>query len=53
MLWWILYVYLSLQVFITAGLLLLLLRHKLKASGNGADAQSARMQREDQRQAYQ
>lgn len=53
MLWWILYAYLSLQVFITAGLLLLLLRHKLKASDSVGNAPSARMQREDQKQAFQ
>jgi hypothetical protein len=53
MLWWILYVYLSLQVFIAAGILLLLLRAKLKASDRVGSAPSAQMQHEDQQQAYQ
>ncbi|MBB3447199.1 MULTISPECIES: hypothetical protein [unclassified Rhizobium] len=53
MLWWILYIYLSLQVFIAAGILLLLVRAKLKASESVGNARSAPMQREDQQQAYQ
>jgi len=47
MFWWILYAYLSLQAFILAGILLLLLRDKLAGVRSPAS-----MRREDQQQAY-
>jgi len=53
MLWWILYAYLSLQGFITAGILFLLLRDKLRASDRVTDDSTAPMRLEDQQQAYQ
>jgi len=57
MFWWILYAYLSLQAFILAGILLLLLRDKLKASRTPASdtvevRPPASMRPEDQQQAY-